>query len=157
MKIKNLVYYAFAVMLMFPSEGHAQFLKKVGKALKDVDNTLKEVNDILGSKETSSVKTENDFIEVSEEAFIGESVSARGETLESAALMSATARQSDNEIQSLDNHMKELLAKAEQIQSELKNEVDSVNDGENDLNCGHCYSILSVVKIKKWAQWPCHR
>ncbi|MBO5384801.1 hypothetical protein J6A64_00660 [bacterium] len=64
--------------------------------------------------------------------FIGASVSARGETLESAALMSATARQSDNEIQSLDNHMKELLAKAEQIQSELKNEVDSVNDGEND-------------------------
>ena len=77
MKIKNLVYYAFAVMLMFPSEGHAQFLKKVGKALKDVDNTLKEVNDILGSKETSSVKTENDFIEVSEEAFVGESVSQR--------------------------------------------------------------------------------
>ena len=65
-------------------------------------------------------------------AFIGDSKVARQETIESAALMASTAKQSDNEIQALDNHMKELLSKAEQIQSELKNEVDSINDGDND-------------------------
>lgn len=64
--------------------------------------------------------------------FIGDSRQVRGEALESAALMSTTAKLSNNEIQALDNYMKELLSKAEATQTELKNEVKSVNDGEND-------------------------
>ncbi len=64
--------------------------------------------------------------------FIGDSKVARAETIEAAVLMATTERQSNNEIQALDNHMKEILSKAEQIQAELRKEVDSVNDGDND-------------------------
>ena len=46
--------------------------------------------------------------------------------------MAITGHQSENEIQALDNHMRALLKHAEAVQKELKNEVASINDGDND-------------------------
>ena len=64
--------------------------------------------------------------------FIKDSSDSRGDTVRSSFVMAVTANQSENEIQALDNHMKALLNKADAIQKELKNEVDSVNNGDND-------------------------
>jgi hypothetical protein len=64
--------------------------------------------------------------------FIHESRDSRNDTLRSALAMAVTGYQSENEIDALDSHMKALLKHAESIQNELKNEVKSVNDGDND-------------------------
>ena len=64
--------------------------------------------------------------------FIKDSRDSRGDTVRSSFVMAVTANQSENEIQTLDNHMNALLNKAEAIQKEVKNEVDSVNNGDND-------------------------
>ncbi len=65
------------------------------------------------------------------QSFIGDSRDARSAAFASAVLMASTADKSSDEIQALEFHMKVLLSKAEETQKELKNEVDSVNDGDN--------------------------
>jgi hypothetical protein len=64
--------------------------------------------------------------------FIHDSRDSRNDALRSAFTMAVTGHQSENEIQALDNHMRALLKHAEAVQSELKNEVQSINDGDND-------------------------
>ena len=64
--------------------------------------------------------------------FIHDSKDSRNDALRSAITMAITGHQSENEIQALDNHMRALLKHAEAVQKELKNEVASINDGDND-------------------------
>lgn len=64
--------------------------------------------------------------------FIKDSSDSRSNTIRSSFVMAITANKSENEIQALDDHMKALLNKADAMQKELKNEVDSVNNGDND-------------------------
>lgn len=66
--------------------------------------------------------------------FIGDSNVAKNQTIESSAIISSSAKLSDSEIQALDTHMKELLAKVETKKSELLNEVNLVNGGDNNSN-----------------------
>lgn len=56
------------------------------------------------------------------------------EVLAAGALISAVEAQSVNEIESLENYMAELLAKAEAAQKDLKNEVSSLNQDDNNTN-----------------------
>lgn len=56
------------------------------------------------------------------------------EVLAAGALISGVEAQSINEIESLENYMVELLAKAEATQKDLKNEVNSLNKDDNNTN-----------------------
>jgi len=64
--------------------------------------------------------------------FTSESKSTWKTTLISRALMATLGGQSDDEIESLENYMEQLLAKAEATQNELKSEVENINSGQND-------------------------
>ncbi len=62
----------------------------------------------------------------------GDSKENTKSVLESAALISAVENASVNEIESLENYMNDLLAKAEETQNELKGEVAKINDDKSD-------------------------
>ncbi len=64
--------------------------------------------------------------------FTGDSKENTKSVLESAALISAVENASVNEIESLENYMNDLLAKAEETQNELKGEVAKINDDKSD-------------------------
>lgn len=64
--------------------------------------------------------------------FTKDSKEATRETFLSAAVISVMEDLSNNEIQALDSHMKEILSKAEADQNELKGEITKINDSKND-------------------------
>ena len=63
--------------------------------------------------------------------FTKDSKEATRETFLSAAVISVMEDLSNNEIQALDSHMKEILSKAEADQNELKGEITKINDSKN--------------------------
>lgn len=76
--------------------------------------------------------------------FTKDSRQASKETLQSAATIVVAQELSNNEIQALDSHMKEILSKAEADQNELKNEVAKINNNKNDPS-----SFGKINKLQK--------
>jgi len=64
--------------------------------------------------------------------FTEDSKTASKESIISSILMKSIESQSTNEIEILENYMQELLSKAETTQSELKNEITSINNDNSD-------------------------
>lgn len=89
---------------------------------------------------------QNDGVSLRTQAkiFTKDSSQASKETLQSAAIIATTQDLSDNEIQALDSHMKEILSKAEADQNELKNEVAKINNSKNDPS-----SFGKINKLQK--------
>lgn len=65
-------------------------------------------------------------------SFTVDSKNASKSMLESAAIITSTQELSNSEIQALDGEMRELLAKAEATQNELKSQVANINNSKND-------------------------
>jgi len=81
MKKRNLVLLLFAFVLSFSSESYSQgFLKKLGKALEDVNKTLDEVNSVVGGTNSKSSDFDSKVVtkDVSVEAFVGDTDLQRG-------------------------------------------------------------------------------
>lgn len=76
--------------------------------------------------------------------FTKDSKEASKAVLQSAAIITDTEEESNNEIQSLESYMQVLLSKAEATQNELKNEVAKINDSKNDKN-----SFGKINKLQK--------
>lgn len=66
--------------------------------------------------------------------FTADSKSATSAVLESASIITEAQDSSISEIQSLENEMATLLARAESVQNELKSEVDKINNNENNAS-----------------------
>ena len=76
--------------------------------------------------------------------FTKDSNIASKEVIQSAVTISDTQESSNDEIQSLEGDMKDLLSKAESVQSELKNEINNINSNKSDKS-----TFAKIDKLQK--------
>ncbi len=96
------------------------------------DTTTEETNKT--EAQTKREQLQQDGVSLVDQAisFTSDSNAGRKAVNESASIISDAQDASVNEIQELESYMDELLAKAEQTQNELKNEVSKINEDKSD-------------------------
>ena len=76
--------------------------------------------------------------------FTKDSKEAADATTQSATTIDNTKKNSESEIQSLEDEMQELLSRAQTTKSDIKNEIDTINTGKSDQS-----TFAKIDKLQK--------